>query len=190
MPAFATLPRVQLMKNPRRGFTLIELMITLALAGLLLTLAAPAFNTFVASSRVMEQTNELVAALSFARSESVKRNATIFVCRAESETATDCAGDGTWRNFMITTAVTAGTIIRRGTLDGFGNTHFVQSSLMNERVAFGSDGFARNGSSTGALLTGESFTVCSTRYSKENIRRLTLGAGSRISTTRESGTCS
>lgn len=173
-----------------RGFTLIEILVTVTLAGLLLTLAVPAFTNIVASSRVMDQTNELVAALNFARSEAVKRNATIIVCRTASETATNCAGNGTWRYFMITTAPTAGTVIRRGRLDEFGNTQYVQSSLTNERVIFGPDGLARNGSATGPLMSGESFTVCSTRYTQENIRRLTLGAGSRISTTRESGTCS
>jgi type IV fimbrial biogenesis protein FimT len=178
------------MKYPQRGFTIIELLITMVLAGVLMSLAVPSFNNFVASSRLMDQTNSLVAALSFARSESIKRNATIFVCRAASETATDCAGDGTWRFFMITTAATAGTVLRRGPLDGFGNTHFVQSSVTNDQVVFGSDGLAHDGSATGTLLNGESFTVCTTRYSQVNIRRLTLGAGSRVSTTRESGTCS
>jgi type IV fimbrial biogenesis protein FimT len=178
------------MKYPQRGFTLIELIITVTVAGVLMALAVPSFTNFVASSRVMDQTNALVAAMSFARSESIKRNATIFVCRAASETATDCAGAGTWRFFMITTSATGGTVLRRGPLDGFNNTHYVQSSLTNDQVVFGSDGLAHDGSATGTLLNGESFTVCTTRYSQENIRRLTLGAGSRIATTRESGTCS
>ncbi|MCQ4347663.1 GspH/FimT family pseudopilin [Pseudomonas stutzeri] len=59
------------------GFTVIELMIALAIMSLLLGVAAPAFNGMVASQRVKTATLDLHASLLQARSEAVKRNGTV-----------------------------------------------------------------------------------------------------------------
>lgn len=56
-----------------RGFTLIELMTTLAVLIVLLTLAAPAFTSFLHSNRLRAAQSELVASLMLARSEAGRR---------------------------------------------------------------------------------------------------------------------
>jgi len=61
------------------GFTLIELMITLALLGIILGLAVPAISDFTVKQRVSSQANEMMLSLTFARSEAVKRNEDIRV---------------------------------------------------------------------------------------------------------------
>lgn len=61
------------------GFTLIELMITLALLGIILAIAIPALNDFTIKQRVSSQTNEMMLSLAFARSEAVKLNRDIRV---------------------------------------------------------------------------------------------------------------
>ena len=55
-----------------RGFTLVELLITLVIVGIVLTASAPSIAEFLASSRTVAQTNDLLADLSMARSEAVK----------------------------------------------------------------------------------------------------------------------
>ena len=60
--------------RPSRGFTLVELLIVVAIAAILLTLAAPAFNDMLARQRMEGQVNEFVTDLQYARSESVHRN--------------------------------------------------------------------------------------------------------------------
>ena len=55
------------------GVTLIELMITLSVAAILLSLAIPSFQQIAATNRVAGLTNELTAALNLARSEAIKR---------------------------------------------------------------------------------------------------------------------
>ena len=61
------------------GFTLIELMVTVAVAAILLTVGVPSFQYILQSSRVSTQTNELVTGLSTARSEAIRRNREVIV---------------------------------------------------------------------------------------------------------------
>jgi type IV fimbrial biogenesis protein FimT len=62
------------------GFTLIELMVTLAVAAILLTVAIPSFRSTVQNNRATGQANDLLSSLNVARSEAVKRGATVSVC--------------------------------------------------------------------------------------------------------------
>ncbi len=66
--------------NKNRGFTLIELMVTVSIAAILLSIAVPSFKTMLKNNRVTTSSNEFVAALILARSEALKRNNTVSVC--------------------------------------------------------------------------------------------------------------
>lgn len=174
------------MKNRHSGFTTMELLTTVVLVGILLSLAIPSYSRFVASSRVTEQTTELIGVLNLGRSEAIRRNQTLTLCRAGNATATACAtSNANWEHWILRTG--AGEVLRRGQLNSHGGNHLVNSTLTDESISFGPDGLSRTG---GALVSDHEFVVCSKKYDNENIRRLTLGASSRISTARESGTCS
>lgn len=66
--------------KPTRGFTLIELMVTLAVAAILLTVAVPNFQRFIKCNALSARTNGLVADLQLARSEAAKRGANVSIC--------------------------------------------------------------------------------------------------------------
>jgi type IV fimbrial biogenesis protein FimT len=61
------------------GFTIIELMTVLVIAGVLLVLALPAFNDMLERRRLEGQANELVTDLAYAKSEAVQRNQNVRV---------------------------------------------------------------------------------------------------------------
>lgn len=66
-------------RRAARGFTLIELMVVLALVGILVTLAAPSFVQFQRNSRLRTVSSSLVSAINMARSEAMKRQKFTFV---------------------------------------------------------------------------------------------------------------
>ena len=81
-------------RHAQQGFTLIELMITLAISAILLSVAAPAYQSFIGSTALTTATNDLVAALNMARSEALKRDGAVTVRGGDADTASDDFADG------------------------------------------------------------------------------------------------
>lgn len=66
------------------GFTLIELMVTISIAGILLAIAIPSFTSVISSNRLTTFANDLVTTFNLARSEAIKRGVQITVLRKGS----------------------------------------------------------------------------------------------------------
>lgn len=99
-----------------KGFTLIELMVTIAVLGILLALAAPSFQSTIRNNRIAAISNDLISALNLARSEAVKRGRQVTVCKVAnpSATAPACSTSGNWAaGWQV--FVDEGTV---GTVDG------------------------------------------------------------------------
>ena len=81
------------------GYTLLELMITLALVATIFAFGIPSMNTFIQNDRLVTQINTLVGHLSYARSEAVKRSQQVAVC--VSNNTISCTGGNNWENGWI-----------------------------------------------------------------------------------------
>ena len=66
--------------KPQRGFTLTELMVTLAVAGVLAGVAVPNLRSFIQNSRLSSASNDLLRSFNLARTEAIKRQANVVVC--------------------------------------------------------------------------------------------------------------
>lgn len=86
-------------RSASAGFTLIELMVVVAVAALLQSLAVPAFRGFVNSMRLTVAVNSLFTSLLLARSEAIKRNGRAVVCK--SVTGEACVTSGNWEQGWI-----------------------------------------------------------------------------------------
>lgn len=132
-----------------RGFTLIELMMTIGVLAILMAVAGPSFVEIIRNNRVATQTNDVVGALSLARNEAAKRGLPVTVCAATADQSA-CAGDATedWANGWLTFVDSTGTA---GTLDAGPNGDILlqTSRRPDPSVALRTDsrGFVRYGRS-------------------------------------------
>jgi prepilin-type N-terminal cleavage/methylation domain-containing protein len=134
------------------GFTLYELMMVLAIAGVMVALAAPSMGEFMANNRMTSNANDLLTAVYRARSESVKRHTQTILCFSSDFEAKEpkCDGDGSqgWVVFADTDASgdvndDEEVLLRHGPIP---NT-MTLTSLPDGNdgyVAFNNAGFARN----------------------------------------------
>lgn len=79
------------------GFTLVELMVTIAVVAILGTLAFPSFQGTIRSNRIAMAGNEMAGLLSLARSEAIRNKRGGGVCGSSS--GTGC--DGAWSSGML-----------------------------------------------------------------------------------------
>jgi type IV fimbrial biogenesis protein FimT len=99
-----------------RGLTMVELLVTIAVAGVLLAVAVPNLQTFVAGRAVTAQSEDFISALHFARSESIKRAGAVSMCRTSAAAPSTCstATTGNWQYWIVFAQTPASTI---GTFD-------------------------------------------------------------------------
>lgn len=75
---------MKLHKTANAGFTLIELMVTLAIAAILLMVAAPSMTAFKRNSELTSLSNSLLSAVNAARGEALKRNMSAYITPADN----------------------------------------------------------------------------------------------------------
>jgi type IV fimbrial biogenesis protein FimT len=130
--------------RPARGFTLIEMLVAIAIMAMLMMMAVPSLRDAGLPSQLRSVANSLVAATQLARSEAIKRNTTVTLC--VSANGSSC-GTGGWQQGWI---VLTGTTVLQRELPAPVGYHVTATG--------GSTSLTFQASGVGS--TAETFTVC------------------------------
>jgi type IV fimbrial biogenesis protein FimT len=127
------------------GFTLIELMVTIVVGAILITMAVPAFQNFLRNDRQWTTANSLVMSLNAARSEAIKQDTSVSVCPTAN--GTSCSASSTWSQGWIvlssvsgsTPALTVSPLATGTTLteaSGLTAVTFLSTGMVSAQAAF------------------------------------------------------
>lgn len=168
-----------------RGLTLIELMMAIAVGAILVALAAPGFQQALGKNRLSTAASELTGAVQLARTEAIRNNRRVTLCRSEDGSACSSASS-TWPGWIVFVDTDGDglrdsnePVVKAGTIP---SPLQVQSSAAlttaGERITFRGDGTARAGS--GQQLLAGTLSVCiPVTDPADNVRDVSLAFGSR-----------
>ncbi len=131
-----------------RGFTLIELMVTVGVSALVLSMGIPGFQGLIRDNRMTTQYNQFVSALNSTRSEAIKRGMGVTICKRNTA-GSACNNPGNWGDGWIVFAdqdsdgvVDAGDTVLR-VYEALTGNDTLQPNTARNRVTFDGQGFAR-----------------------------------------------
>ena len=139
------------------GFTLIEMMVLLAVAAILATIAVPNFSATIKSDRGIAQMNTLLTGLALARSEAVKAGGDVIIC-GSLDGATCAPASSTWSSGYLVEYVTpppgAGTVIH--VFPALGGNNTLSSGAAGNSITYHSNGMTD-------LAAPATFILCDSR---------------------------
>lgn len=176
-----------------RGFTLVEMMVAIAVAAILLVIAVPSFTNAINSNRLKTTANALIGSLKTARIAAVQRNAPVQFCSnsATSNTTTDALGTACGTNAGEVFALPSPSATTAIPLQVAPSELSIPSIQIHGTIAavrFNSQGQGLSPGTT-TPVSGPVADICSTALSTSNHIQVSMAAGSVITTTSSTGAC-
>lgn len=141
----------------QRGFTLIELMVTVAVLAIVLTVAVPSFASLVNGNRLTAQANDILAGLILARTEAIKQNQSMIFCHSADGATCSAAPATGWQGWLVRGTIDA-TPIATGVMLSSNLTVLASSNVVSatfdsttNAIRFSPQGLIRSGSANTAL---------------------------------------
>lgn len=161
------------------GFTLLELLAVIAVAGVLVTIGVPSMQDFIKNNRLIAVHNELVSAVQVARSAAIQNSGVACVCSSSSvgSGAPSCDGAGNWEagwlSFVDTNSNTTTTCVYETgandiLLKAWDGTPYVNLTVRSASANINANNFIRFNArgapiTTTALSLQGMFKVCDDR---------------------------
>lgn len=175
-------------KQPENGFTLVELLVSIAIAAILISIAAPSYVALTNTNRLATQANDILGGLMIARSEAIRLNQRVVFCRSDDGSTCSAATDA-WKGWLVfadtdgTDTPSTSEILRSGTIsDASGMSVQASAAITGQtnRIRIGSDGFARTAPGSSSALLQAKLSVCIVTTSPaHNARELRIASGGR-----------
>jgi len=167
------------------GFTLIELMVTIAIIAIVALIGIPAFGDFVLNNRIRGQASDFVGQLTYARTEAMRTATRVTVCPGTSGGCADSNWENGWVVFIdanVNTVLDHDEAVRVGEkLDG-GNT--LRSPDFPNSISFQHNGLVRD---FPAKESGQEarFVLCDSRGFDDETRIIYVRSSGRVRVVRK-----
>lgn len=171
-----------------RGFTLVELMITITIAAVLMMIAVPSFKSLTLSNKLTTAANDMVNAISVAKMEAIKRNASTQLCsNSASANSSSDLGNACGTEVGAVWAMSGSDPSQIMGMPA-GLAAPVQVNGNATALRFSAQGLAQKVGES-APYDGVVIDICTSQTSEKNHRVISMTAGAILTTTTTSGNC-
>ncbi len=162
-----------------RGFTLIELMVTIAIMAIMVAIGFPSFQAMIASSRLTSTTNAMVSTLQMARMEALKQHQTVII--KPKDDVTDGWANG-WSVFVDLNGNTKQDALDEPTIATFDalNSTTTMATVDDDPSVTTTSGYSNrvSYSPSGRVKSAGHFTFCSA--AAQDFRSVVIAATGRV----------
>jgi type IV fimbrial biogenesis protein FimT len=145
-------------KQKNAGFTLIELVVTLVVVGILATVAVPSIRNIIKDHRLSGYTNELLADMNYARSEALKRATPVTTCKTTNPQANSPACDTTASDPWTTGRIIFVDTNKNGAINSGEQILRLRLALEDNRSVIKGDNTASGGTANYITFLGDGTT--------------------------------